>query len=213
MELLLILVVALLISCVGAWWYLGQQKKAPVAVGEVRYSVAEAISPAHMSLLTYLRTAFPDRAVLFRPRLDQLVLVRNAEDRQQALDMLAAHVVDFVVCDAKGEPEYLFDVRLRSANIDESQHRRELVFKSQVLKSVGLRLLSIHRSVSKLPMPEEFVIKLAESLGKQPPVQPRSSSNNDKPESGSREGNPTEPASVSQIMGWPPEPHPPTLPG
>ena len=109
--------------------------------------------------------------------------------------------------------DLLFDVRLRSANIDESQHRRELVFKSQVLKSVGLRLLSIHRSVSKLPMPEEFVIKLAESLSKQPPVQPRSGSNNDKPESGSREGNPTEPASVSQIMGLPPETEPGKLPG
>ena len=72
--------------------------------------------------------------------------------------MLAAHVVDFVVCDAKGEPEYLFDVRLRSANINESQHRRELVFKSQVLKNVGLRLLSIHRSVSKLSVDRKSVV-------------------------------------------------------
>ena len=158
----LLLIVAVLAG-VGAWLYMKQQNKSSTAsIDDNRYATEEAISPAHISLLMYLREAFPGRAVLFRPRMDQIISVRHSENRALATAQLAAHVVDFVVCTPDGKAEHVFDVRMRSANIDENQQRRETAFKTLVLKSVDLRLLRIQRSVSKLPPPEEFAAKLAE---------------------------------------------------
>ena len=152
----LLLIVAVLAG-VGAWLYMKQQNKSSTAsIDDNRYATEEAISPAHISLLMYLREAFPGRAVLFRPRMDQIISVRHSENRALATAQLAAHVVDFVVCAPDGKAEHVFDVRMRSANIDENQQRRETAFKTLVLKSVDLRLLRIQRSVSKLPPPEEF---------------------------------------------------------
>ena len=66
----LLLIVAVLAG-VGAWLYMKQQNKSSTAsIDDNRYATEEAISPAHISLLMYLREAFPGRAVLFRPRMD-----------------------------------------------------------------------------------------------------------------------------------------------
>ena len=221
-----ILIAVLLLAGVGVWLYMRQNQE-PASIDDNRYAIEEAISPAHISLLMYLRDAFPRRAVLFRPRLDQIVGVRHSENRQQALDQLAEHVVDFVVCAPDGKAEHLFDVRIRSANIDENQQRRETAFKTKVLKTVGLRLLRIQRSVSKLPPPEEFASRLSQSLGRErDPV----AAYYVKPGSGPLVGSPapapakqppqpptsrkapanttTEPANLTDLMGLPPDSEP-----
>lgn len=207
----LLLIVAVLAG-VGAWLYIKQQNKSSTAsIDDNRYATEEAISPAHISLLMYLREAFPGRAVLFRPRMDQIISVRHSENRALATAQLAAHVVDFVVCAPDGKAEHVFDVRMRSANIDENQQRRETAFKTLVLKSVDLRLLRIQRSVSKLPPPEEFAAKLAESLGRA--RAPIASYCIKQDKGGSQAGGKpaattTSPANLTDLMGLPPDSEP-----
>ena len=194
----LLLIVAVLAG-VGAWLYMKQQNKSSTAsIDDNRYATEEAISPAHISLL-------------FRPRMDQIISVRHSENRALATAQLAAHVVDFVVCTPDGKAEHVFDVRMRSANIDENQQRRETAFKTLVLKSVDLRLLRIQRSVSKLPPPEEFAAKLAESLGRA--RDPIASYYIKQDKGGSQAGGKpaattTSPANLTDLMGLPPDSEP-----
>lgn len=226
-----ILLIILGLAGVGAWLYM-RQKNPPAPVEDNRYAIEEAISPAHISLLMYLREAFPGRAVLFRPRMDQIVAVRHSENRQMALEQLSDHYVDFVVCDRDGKAEFAFDVRMRTANIDENQQRRETAFKSQIFKSVGLRLMRIQRSVSKLPPPEEFAPRLLQSLGRErdpvasyyvkpgstplagnspaPASQPAAAASAPAAQAARRPGSApaTEPAGLTEIMGLPPATEP-----
>ena len=100
---------------------------------------------------------------------------------------------------------------MRSANIDENQQRRETAFKTLVLKSVDLRLLRIQRSVSKLPPPEEFAAKLAESLGRA--RDPIASYYIKQDKGGSQAGGKpaattTSPANLTDLMGLPPDSEP-----
>ncbi|MDO5289393.1 MAG: DUF2726 domain-containing protein [Pseudomonadota bacterium] len=196
------LLVAALLGA-GVYFYLQRQRQAdtPASAEGDRYVAEETISPGHAKLLLYLQEAFPGRAVLFRPTLAQLVSVRLAADRQRALRRLHSHSVDYVVCTSDGKAEYAFDVRERNTDTDEAA-RRANALKSRVLKTAGVRLLRIHRSVSSLPPVHEFQQRLAESLGQSSarapsaaPAQPSLSS--DTP--------PSNMASLTDLMGLPPE--------
>lgn len=192
----------------GAYYYLQRQRHsdtAAIAEGD-RYVAEETISPGHTKLLLYLQEAFPGRAVLFRPTLSQLVSVRLAADRQRALQRLQNHAVDYVVCASDGKAEYAFDVRERNADADETI-RRTTALKSRVLKTAGVRLLRIHRSVNSLPPVQEFQQRLAESLGQ---VSARSPASAQPQTAQAADTPPSHMAGLTDLMGLPPEDEPST---
>lgn len=162
----MLLWVLLVAGVVGALAYLLLRQRAGVGVdssSQDRYAAEEAISPAHAKLLIYLQQAFPGQVVLFRPALSQLLSVRHAADRQRARQRLDSHRVDFVVCSSEGKAEYAFDVRERSAEGDASV-RRVNALKVRVLKTAGVRLLRIQRSVRDMPPADGFRQRLEDSL-------------------------------------------------
>ena len=129
------------------------------------YALQEIISPAHRQLLFYLEQAFNGHVVLFRPALSQLVQLRVTNDRIRSQALLDSIHVDYVVCDDDGRPHYAFAVRQRGATNSDPKLRNTVRAKAKVLKSVGVKLLNIQRSVSSLPPVGEFAHKLSIALG------------------------------------------------
>lgn len=200
--------ILLLLVLAGAavGFVLWRQRNADIDLSsDDRFSAAEAISPAHARLLEYLQFAFPGQVVLFRPQLSQLVSVRVASNRVQMQKWLESHVVDFVVCTTDGRPEFAFDLRERSANVD-AQTKRLAAMKARVLKTADVKLMRMHRSVTELPPADEFRKRLLDSINMGFSATPRRSSHS--AAAASRSGPATAPsdlASLTDIMGLPPD--------
>ena len=135
------------------------------------YTLREAISPPQKELLFYLEQAFQGHAVLFRPSLAQLVQIQQAGDRIRSQTLLDTIHVDYVVCTDEGKVRYAFDVRQRGSVADDPMNRKVNAAKQRILRSVGIKLMGIQRSVSKMPPVTKFAHQLSIALG-EPAVVP-----------------------------------------
>ena len=129
------------------------------------YTLREIISPPQKELLFYLEQAFQEHAVLFRPSLAQLVQIQHTSDRVRSQALLDTIHVDYVVCTAEGKIRYAFDIRQRGPVADDPTNRKINTVKQRVLRSVGIKLMGIQRSVSKMPPVTKFAHQLSVALG------------------------------------------------
>jgi len=145
-----------LLALAALWW---RRRAAPDAVAPQlaegdRFSATAALSPVEMELLDYLVRAFPGRPVLFRAALSHLVAVRRAQNRLGAQQRLAAHVMDYVVCNRDGVPVYAFELDAVHENAAEAE--QDALEKHRVLKTAGIRLIRLKRTTRDLPDPAQF---------------------------------------------------------
>lgn len=197
----------LVLLLAGAAFYLYKQKQEEQVStsSSDRYAAQETISPAHAKLLLYLQHAFGGQAVLFRPRLAQLVSLRSAGDREKTLAMLERLSVDFVVCDDNGKPQYAFDVRPRNADAEDAKTRRINQTKTRILKSIDVKLIRIQRSVSQMPPINEFASRLRQSLDGIPAGAVPHSGFHTEPPAPPPPAQPTDMAPLTEIMSLPPD--------
>ena len=97
-------------------WNLARRPRDPRAVAQAydassdRFSQTAPINEEQVQLLRYLQQAFPDGAVLFRPRLARFLTVRKSSHRLGAQQRLADAQVDFLICADDGKPLFAFEV-------------------------------------------------------------------------------------------------------
>lgn len=172
-----VFVLLLLVAAAAAGFFFWQLKRQEdiASLKDNTYTLKEAISPAQKELLFYLEQAFQGRAVLFRPTLAQLVQIQQTTDRIRSQTLLDTIHVDYVVCDDDGKVRYAFDVRQRGAAADDPTNKKISSVKQRVLRSVGIKLMGIQRSVSKMPPVTKFAQQLSMALGEPASVVARDS--------------------------------------
>lgn len=118
-----------------------------------RFAARPPIDDEQVALLHYLQKAFPDGAVLFRPRLGHFLSLRAGGDRAEVRQWLSARRVDFLLCAEDGQPLYAFEIdALRSR--DDPRVQRHLAEKNHALKSAGIRLIRFKGALATWPPPE-----------------------------------------------------------
>ena len=124
-----------------------------------RFASAAPITDEQIALLNYLQQAFPDGAVLFRPRLAQFLSVRKSRRRLGAQQRLAESLVDFLICREDGKPLFAFEVDAFKSHDDPLlQHRA--AEKNLMLKSAGIRLIRLKGAQTGWPPPEVLRLRL-----------------------------------------------------
>ncbi|MFV0680322.1 MAG: DUF2726 domain-containing protein [Ottowia sp.] len=177
-----------------------------------QFSATPVISAVEMELLNYLQHAFHGRQVLFRVALSHIVSARKTQDRLGVQRRLNTHVVDYVVCDRKGNPAYAFELdALHDSAEDAARDAKE---KHRVLKTAQIPLVRLKRSIRTLPPASEFRRLLRTTEAQEaaddalhPEDGPLASPGNRTPGTGLPPGfEHTQPPSVTDLMGLPDAP-------
>ena len=169
-----ILLIVIAAAAAGIFFWQLKRQDDVSSLKDNSYTLKEAISPAQKELLFYLEQAFQGHAVLFRPSLAQLVQIQQTSDRIRSQTLLDTIHVDYVVCTDEGKLRYAFDVRQRGSVAEDPTNRKINAVKQRVLRSVGIKLMGIQRSVSKMPPVSKFASQLSMALG-EPAVVPAES--------------------------------------
>ena len=120
-----------------------------------RYASLSPINRDEIEMLHYLQQSFPDGAVLFRPRLAQVLTVRKSADRQRAMVNLGQLRVDYLVCSMDGEACYAFDLdRAREQNDEDAQ--LAATQQKLMLRTAGIRLVRLRGSARRMPPAAEL---------------------------------------------------------
>ena len=217
----LLLLIVIAAAGAGIFFWQMRREEDVASLKDNTYTLKEAISPPQKELLFYLEQAFQGRAVLFRPSLAQLVQIQQTSDRIRSQTLLDTIHVDYVVCTDDGKVRYAFDVRQRGAAADDPTNKKISSVKQRVLRSVGIKLMGIQRSVSKMPPVTKFAHQLSMALGEPasvardstlrpalkeaPAPQPRPEPQLGPYEPPSREALSSEMAMLTDIMGLSPE--------
>lgn len=153
--LVLALALLLLLTALVALWWRGNHpsQREPGMDASNRFSSHPPITDEQVALLRYLQRAFPDGAVLFRPRLSYFMNVRAGRDRSEARRWLSMRRVDFLLCADDGKPLYAFEVD--SLHDHEDRHaQRRLAEKNRALRTAGIRLIRFKGALASWPPPE-----------------------------------------------------------
>ena len=136
---------------VAAWLY---TRKPNLGLND-RYSAQPLIVREQEAMLKYLHTTFPGQVVVPNVPLSHMLSVRRADKRQRAEDRLRDHKVDFVVCGVDGRPLFAFDVeQFHLSDARNKAHQAKI--KNRMLKTAGVRLVSVKASVDRMPSPNHF---------------------------------------------------------
>lgn len=119
------------------------------------FAAIPPITTDEVHLLQYLQEAFPDGAVLFRPRLSQFLSVRAGPKRTYARRRLGAMRIDYLLCADDGTPLYGFEIDLLR-NRSDPLVQQQLVEKNRVLRSAGIRMIRFKGSVASWPPPSHL---------------------------------------------------------
>jgi hypothetical protein len=155
---LMLAALALGAALAAAWWLRQKALRPAPFEASDRFAPAAALTEIEADLLNYLVRAFPGRPVLFRSPLSKIVAVRRAQHRMGAQQRLAAHTVDYVVCDREGKPVYAFelDALHHSAPDAPSQGQEQSQERLRVLQAAGVPVIRLSRSVRDMPPPDAF---------------------------------------------------------
>ena len=124
-----------------------------------RFAYTAPINEDQIELLHYLQKAFPEGAVLYRPRLARFLAVRKTQQRLLAQQRLARTQVDFLICGEDGKPLFAFEVDAFKDR-DDPRHARHLADKNLMLKTAGIRLIRLKGAASSLPPPELLRLRM-----------------------------------------------------
>lgn len=120
-----------------------------------RFAAMSPITSDQVDLLQYLQKAFPDGAVLYRPRLGSFLSVRAGAKRMEARERLQAIRVDYLLCGEDGKPLYAFEVDMLRGQAEPAQ-QKALIEKNRILRSAGIRMIRFKGSVATWPKPEKL---------------------------------------------------------
>lgn len=134
-----------------------------------QFAQSAPISEEQVQLLHYLQQAFPDGAVLFRPRLANFLMVRKSRHRLGAQQRLAEMQVDFLVCADDGKPLFAFEVDAFKAQGDPTL-ARSAAEKNVMLKGAGIRLIRLKGALPQWPPPEVLRMRLLAAQRTPPPA-------------------------------------------
>ena len=153
--LVLAVALALLLVAVLMLWWRGnyRARREPVADAGNRFAARPPITDEQVALLRYLQAAFPDGAVLFRPRLSTFLNVRAGRDRAEARYWLDRRRVDFLLCADDGKPLYAFEIDSLHER-DDPHAQRRLAEKNRALRTAGIRLIRFKGALASWPPPE-----------------------------------------------------------
>lgn len=146
-------------------WNLARRPRDPRAVAQAydassdRFSQTAPINEEQVQLLRYLQQAFPDGAVLFRPRLARFLTVRKSSHRLGAQQRLADAQVDFLVCADDGKPLFAFEVDA-FRDQDDADIARGAAEKNRMLKSADIRLIRLKGALPNWPPAEILRMRL-----------------------------------------------------
>ncbi len=132
-----------------------------------QFAYTPPINDEQIALLHYLQRAFPDGAVLFRPRLARFLAVRKSRQKRAAMQRLADAQVDFLICTEEGRPLFAFEVDAFKHH-DDPEAARNASEKNQMLKTAGIRLIRLKGSHAHWPPPE--VLRLRLMTSRRPPT-------------------------------------------
>ena len=129
----------------------------------------EFLSPAEISFYHVLRSALAaDATIVIKPRLGDILFVRQPHKNQGARNRINLKHVDFLLCEtATMKPRLVIE-------LDDSSHQRQKTrerdsFVDEALKVSGLPILRI--TAAKGYVPQELFTKIAEKLT--PPALPK----------------------------------------
>ncbi|WP_324401969.1 DUF2726 domain-containing protein [Ottowia sp.] len=153
--LVLAVVLLLLLSALVALWWRGSYapRTDPATSAGDEFAPRAPITDEQVALLRYLQAAFPDGAVLFRPRLGHFLSVRKGRDRVEARQWLNARRVDFLLCAEDGKPLYAFEIDSLHDR-DDPHAQRRMAEKNRALRSAGIRLIRFKGALATWPAPE-----------------------------------------------------------
>lgn len=117
------------------------------------------ISEEQVRLLHYLQQAFPDGAVLHRPRLARFLTVRKTRQRLGAQQRLADGQVDFLVCGDDGKPLFAFEIDAFKDQ-DDPDLAQGAAEKNRMLRTAGIRLVRLKGAQPQWPPPEALRMRL-----------------------------------------------------
>jgi very-short-patch-repair endonuclease len=149
---------------------LGRLHGGAAAKQELPYGLRdEFLSPAEISFYHVLRSALgADATIVIKPRLGDILFVRQPHKNQAARNRINLKHVDFLLCDtATMKPRLVIE-------LDDSSHQRQKTkerdsFVDEALKVSGLPIL--HITAAKGYVPQELFKKIAEKLT--PPALPK----------------------------------------
>lgn len=151
-----------LVALMLLWWAMrrgGRQATRDYDASVDQFAPTTPINEEQVHLLHYLQQAFPDGAVLFRPRLARFLTVRSTRQRRGAQQRLAASQVDYLVCGDDGKPLFAFEVDAGKTAGDPDL-ARQIAEKNAMLKSAGIRLVRLKGAAPQLPPPEVLRLRL-----------------------------------------------------
>jgi hypothetical protein len=117
-----------------------------------QFAQTPPITEEQVGLLHYLQKAFPEGAVLFRPRLARFLTVRKSHYRPGAQQRLADTQVDFLICAEDGKPMFAFEVDA-FRDKEDPELQRSAAEKNLMLKSAGIRLVRLKGAHATWPPP------------------------------------------------------------
>ena len=151
-----LIALALVLFLLAMGWYVLRRRTGDHAdydVRDDRFSPTAPINEEQIALLHYFQAAFPEMAVLFRPRLARFLAVRKTRERAAAQARLADEQIDFLICSDSGQPLFAFEVDAFKAK-DDPTLARSAAEKNQMLKTAGIRLIRLKGAQTHWPPPE-----------------------------------------------------------
>ena len=154
--------VAVALFALAQWWRSTRRAPRPAADYDPRgdqFAYTAPIDEEQIALLHYLQRAFPEGAVLFRPRLARFLSVRKSRHRRGAQQRLAAMQVDFLIRGEDGKPLFAFEVDAFKDK-DDPQQQQGAADKNLMLKTAGIRLIRLKGAQAQWPPPEILRLRM-----------------------------------------------------
>jgi hypothetical protein len=138
--------------------------------GKDSYAPSTLLDSSEVRVFKQLSATYPDRIVVAKLPLAQLLDVDRAVDRRRARDRLDGMLAQFAVCGIDGSVQLVFEMETPAAR-KSATFTRQLKRKYALLKSAGIPMVRVKSG--EIPAPQEFRKQLDFAIEQRGTARPR----------------------------------------
>jgi hypothetical protein len=141
-----------------------------VNFGRDSYEPAMLLDVTEQKVFRHLMATYPDRYVVAKVPLAQLLQIERAIDRKRARERLDGMMAQFAVCGPEGLAQVVFEMETPAAR-KSATFEKQLRRKYAILKNAGIPMVRVKSS--EIPAPQEFRRQLDFTLEQKMAARPR----------------------------------------
>lgn len=145
-------------------------RRAEMNFGRDSYEPSMVLDVTEQKVFRHLLATYPDRYLVAKVPLSQLLQVERAVDRKRARERMDGMLAQFAVCGPEGLAQIVFEMETPAAR-KSATYEKQLRRKYAILKNAGIPMVRVKSS--EIPAPLEFRRQLDFTLGQKAAAQAR----------------------------------------